>query len=251
MSRRKFIAGNWKMFTDLGEAKDLAKGVADGAASANCRIAVCPPFPWLNAVAGVLAGTNVELAAQNCHQELSGAYTGEVSASMLKAAGCSLVIIGHSERRHGLNESDSLLNQKTKTALAQGLEVIFCIGELLSERQSNETESVLDRQLTAGLEGLSAEHMEKVTIAYEPVWAIGTGQVATTEQAQTAHAFIRQKISELFGEKTASDVIIQYGGSVKPENAAGLLAQPDIDGALVGGASLKADSFLGIIAAAG
>jgi triosephosphate isomerase (TIM) len=249
--RAKFVAGNWKMYTSLASAKGLAASVATALGEdKRVMVAVCPPTPWLTAVADLLKGTSVLLGGQNCHSEKEGAYTGEVSPGMLKEAGCSYVIIGHSERRHGLHETNEFLNQKTKAALAAGLKVIFCVGELLSERESNKTEAVLDTQLSLGLAGLTAEQMQGVVIAYEPVWAIGTGKVATPEQAQAAHAFTRGKIGELFGENTANQVQIQYGGSVKPENAATLLNLPDVDGALVGGASLKADQFLAIVKAA-
>ena len=249
--RHKFIAGNWKMYTSLAAAKELAAGVAKGApADTGIRVAVCPPSIWLTEVAAVLKGTSVFLGGQNCHFEKEGAFTGEVAPTMLLVAGCQYVILGHSERRHGFGETDELLNKKTKAALAVGLKVIFCIGELLAEREAEQTESVLDRQLTAGLTGLSAEQMANVVLAYEPVWAIGTGKVASPEQAQAAHAFVRGKIRALFGENTANAVLIQYGGSVKPDNAATLLNLPDVDGALVGGASLKAESFLAIVAGA-
>jgi triosephosphate isomerase len=247
MSRKKFVAGNWKMYTSLAQAKELATAVSKGVTSDNITVAVFPPFPWLLSVSEALKGSRVGLGAQDCSFEKEGAYTGQVSPQMLVEAGCRYVIIGHSERRHGLNESDELLNKKAKAALTAGLEVIFCIGELLVEREGGRTESVLGRQLKAGLAGISALQMEKLVIAYEPVWAIGTGKVATELQAQEAHAFIRKTVGTLFGQATAESLIIQYGGSVKPENATGLMARPDVDGALVGGASLKADSFLGII----
>ncbi len=246
--RTKFIAGNWKMYTSLGAAKDLASAIAKSVGNNPAvQVAVCPPFPWLNAVAGVLAGSAVQLGAQNCHFEKEGAFTGEVAPQMLLEAGCHYVIIGHSERRHGMNEGDELLNKKTKSALAAGLKVIFCIGELLAEREANRTEGVLDTQLTHGLAGLSPADMANLVIAYEPVWAIGTGKVATPDQAQEAHAFVRGKVKSLFNEAVAGAVQIQYGGSVKADNAASLLKLPDVDGALVGGASLKAESFLAII----
>jgi triosephosphate isomerase len=249
--RPKFVAGNWKMFTSSASAKGLAATVAMKlGGDTRVQIAVCPPFPWLTAVADALKGTPVLLGAQNCHYEKEGAYTGEVSPVMLKDAGCALVIIGHSERRHGLNESNEFLNKKTKAALAAGLKVIFCIGELLTEREAGKTESVLEMQLTQGLSGLTAAQMADVVIAYEPVWAIGTGKVATPEQAQAAHAFVRERVRTQFGENVASHVQIQYGGSVKPDNAATLMHLPDVDGALVGGASLKADQFLEIAKAA-
>ncbi|OWK37467.1 triose-phosphate isomerase [Fimbriiglobus ruber] len=252
MSRPKFVAGNWKMYTTRAGAVDLAAAVAKGLpAGGKTRVAVCPPFPWLTAVADALKGTPVAVGAQNCHFEKEGAFTGETAPGMILDAGCQYVIIGHSERRHGFGETDGLLNKKTKAALAAGLSVIFCVGELLAEREASQTEKVLETQLTHGLADLSAAQLEKVVVAYEPVWAIGTGKVATTEQAQAAHAFIRQKIAGQFGEKAAAGLLIQYGGSVKPDNAAALLHQPDVDGALVGGASLKADTFLAIVAAGG
>jgi triosephosphate isomerase (TIM) len=239
------------MYTTLAQAKELASAVAKGLTSVKVTVAVCPPFPWLPAVAEVLKGSRVALGAQDCHYEKEGAFTGSVSPQMLLDAGCKFVIVGHSERRHGLNEGDELLNKKAKAALAAGLEVIFCIGELLAEREANRTESVLHRQLTAGLAGLTPAQMAKLVVAYEPVWAIGTGKVATDQQAQDAHAFVRKTVAGMFGQPVADGLVIQYGGSVKPDNAAGLLAQPDVDGALVGGASLKADSFLAIVKAAG
>jgi triosephosphate isomerase len=252
MPRPKFVAGNWKMYTTRAGAQELAAAIVKGLpANSVTRVAVCPPFPWLTSVADVLKGSPVALGGQNCYPEKEGPYTGEVSPQMLLDAGCGYVIVGHSERRHGLGETDEFLNRKAKAALAAGLSVIFCVGELLGERDANQTEQVLDRQLTRGLADIPVEQMGKLVIAYEPVWAIGTGKVATTQQAQDAHAYIRRKIASLFGENVAQSLLIQYGGSVKPDNAAGLLHQPDVDGALVGGASLKADSFLAIIAAAG
>ena len=247
MPRKKFIGGNWKMYTSLTQAKELAAAVSKGVTTDKITVAVYSPFPWLIPVGEVLKGSRVGLGAQDCGFEKEGAFTGQVSPQMLVEAGCRYVIVGHSERRHGLNETDELLNKKAKAALGEGLEVIFCIGELLVEREANRTESVLERQLKAGLAGLSSAQMGKIVIAYEPVWAIGTGKVATEQQAQGAHAFIRKTVGTLFGQAIADGLIIQYGGSVKPENAAGLMAQPDVDGALVGGASLKADSFLAII----
>ncbi len=249
--RPKLIAGNWKMYTSAAAAEELAVAVAAGApADPNIRLAICPPSIWLTRVAAVLKGSTVSLGGQNCHFEKEGAYTGELAPAMLIDAGCQYVILGHSERRHGFGETDELLNKKTKAALAAGLHVIFCIGELLAEREAERTEAVLDRQLTAGLAGLTPEQMANVVLAYEPVWAIGTGKVASPEQAQAAHAFVRGKIAMLFGEVVAQAVLIQYGGSVKPDNAATLLNLPDVDGALVGGASLKAELFLAIAAGA-
>jgi triosephosphate isomerase len=249
--RQPFVAGNWKMFTSAASARDLAAGVAKGVASqSSVRVAVCPPFPYLSLVAKALRGSSVALGAQNCYQEKEGAFTGEVSPAMLLDVGCRWVILGHSERRHVLGESDSFINRKIKAAQAAGLGVIFCVGETLREREANRTESVLDTQLTGGLDGLDSAAVAKIVVAYEPVWAIGTGKNATPDQAQQAHAFIRRQIGRRFGEETAGSLPIQYGGSVKPENAASLLGQPDVDGALVGGASLKAEQFLAIVSAA-
>jgi triosephosphate isomerase len=249
--RPKFVAGNWKMYTSASSAKGLAATVAMSLGEdKRVMVAVCPPFPWLAAVADALKGTSVLLGGQNCHHEKEGAFTGEVSPAMLREVGCQYVIIGHSERRHGMGETDDFLNKKAKAALAAGLKVIFCVGELLAEREANRTESVLETQLTNGLAGLTTAQMQSVVLAYEPVWAIGTGKVATPEQAQAAHAFIRGKLATQFDATTAAHVQIQYGGSVKPDNAAGLMSLPDVDGALVGGASLKADQFLEIVKAA-
>lgn len=249
--RPKFVAGNWKMYTSASSAKGLAATVAMNLGEdKRVMVAVCPPFPWLMEVADVLKGTSVMLGAQNCHYEKEGAYTGDVSPTMLRDVGCQYVIIGHSERRHGMGETDDVLNKKAKAALANGLKVIFCVGELLAEREANQTEKVLDTQLTNGLSGLTSAQMHSVVLAYEPVWAIGTGKVATPEQAQAAHAFIRGRVASLYDAGTAAHVQIQYGGSVKPDNAAGLMSLPDVDGALVGGASLKADQFLAIVKAA-
>ena len=252
MPRRKLVAGNWKMNTTRAEAVALASAVAAGVgASPAAEVVVCPPFPWLTAVADALKGSAVGVGAQNCHPKPSGAYTGEVAPAMLLDAGCRSVIVGHSERRHGLGETDEFLNEKAKAALSAGLRVIFCVGELRAEREGNQTEAVLDRQVTVGLRDLPADKLGALVVAYEPVWAIGTGLTATPDQAQEAHAFIRGKLGSLYGEKIASDLPILYGGSVTPDTAAGLFAKPDVDGGLVGGASLKADSFLTIVRAAG
>ena len=251
MPRKKFVAGNWKMNPNAhAEALELAKAVATGVTNDAVTVGIFPPFPWMSSVAATRAGSPVVVGAQDCHSEKGGAFTGSISPQMILGAGCTHVIIGHSERRHGLGETDELLNKKAKAALAAGLDVIFCVGELLAEREGNQTDAVLDRQLTTGLSGLTAEQMGHVVIAYEPVWAIGGPKPATPEQAQAAHAFVRGKISALFGEKVAASLLIQYGGAVKPDNAAGLLHLPDVDGALVGGASLKADTFLAIVNAA-
>jgi triosephosphate isomerase (TIM) len=249
--RKKFVAGNWKMFTTSATARELAAAVVRGLGKEErISVAVCPPFPYLSVVAEVLKGSCVALGAQNCYHEKEGAFTGEVSPAMLVDVGCRYVILGHSERRHKLGETDAFINRKVYAALAAGLEVILCLGETLQERQANRTEAVLDTQLNGSLAGLDAEALRHVVLAYEPVWAIGTGQNATPEQAQQAHAFIRGRIRERFGEESASALPIQYGGSVKPDNAASLFSQADVDGGLIGGASLNADHFLTIVRAA-
>jgi triosephosphate isomerase (TIM) len=249
--RTKFVAGNWKMFTTLATATRLARAVAEGVASEKrVRVAVCPPFPYLAAVAEALRGSTVALGAQNLYPEKEGAYTGEVSPTMLLDVGARLVILGHSERRHKLGETDLFINRKVLAALAAGLEVILCVGETLQERDAGSTYAILARQIQSGLAGVDENSLAGLVVAYEPVWAIGTGRNATPEQAQEAHAFIRGQIAANLGEESARRLPIQYGGSVKAENAASLLSQPDVDGALVGGASLKADQFLAIVGAA-
>jgi triosephosphate isomerase len=248
--RRKFIAGNWKMYTTRETARQLAAAVARGVTDDRVTVAVCPPFPYLTAVADALAGSRVGLGAQNVYPEKEGPFTGEVSPTMLTDVGCRYVIIGHSERRHKLGETDAFINRKVHAALAAGLTGIFCVGETLEEREAGGTETVLHTQLTGGLAGLSAGHLARLVIAYEPFWAIGTGRNATPEQAQQAHAFIRRQVGKMCGEEAAAALPIQYGGSVNPDNAASLLGQPDVDGALVGGASLQADAFLAIVQAA-
>jgi triosephosphate isomerase len=249
--RKKFVAGNWKMFTTAASARTLAAAVVEGLARADrVTVALAPPFPYLLTVAEALRGSGVTLAAQNLYPEKEGAFTGEVSPTMLRDVGCSYVILGHSERRHKLAESDAFINRKVKAALDAGLRVILCIGETLDERQAQRTEAVLDTQLTGSLAGLTPKQMAETVIAYEPVWAIGTGVNASPDQAQQAHAFVRRRIGEMFGEETTRTLPIQYGGSVKPDNALALLKQPDVDGALVGGASLKAADFLAIVKAA-
>ncbi len=251
MARKKFVAGNWKMNTTLAEAKALAAAVAKGVGTdTTVDVAVCPPFPWLLPVADALKGSAVTLGAQDVHYEKEGAFTGEVSPKMLTEAGCKYVVVGHSERRHVLGESDLAINHKVHTALEEGLHVILCMGETLAERQRNLQERVFQRQVFAAFAGLTDEQFKRVVIAYEPVWAIGTGQTATPEQAQEAHRFIRAKMAQLYGDGIADGLVIQYGGSVNAGNAAILMGQPDVDGALVGGASLKADTFLAIVAGA-
>jgi triosephosphate isomerase len=246
--RKKFVAGNWKMFTSAKTAHDLASAVVQKLGrEERVTVAVCPPFPYLLPVAAVLRGSPVGLGAQNVYPEKEGAFTGEVSPTMLTDVGCTYVIVGHSERRHKLGENDAFINRKVKAALAAGLTVILCVGETLDEREANRTETILDTQLTGGLAGLTARDLERVVLAYEPVWAIGTGRNATPDQAQSTHAFVRRRAGQLCGDTAAAALVIQYGGSVKPDNAASLLHQPDVDGALVGGASLNADQFLAIV----
>ena len=249
--RKKVIAGNWKMNKDLNESQNLVSGIIDGLGNENkCDVVVCPPFTSLNEVHSLIKNTPIKLGAQNVYYETDGAFTGEVSTGMLKSVGCDYVIIGHSERRTIFGEKDELLNKKNKKALADGLKVIFCIGESLAQREEGITNSIVEKQLQKGLDGISSEELNNIIIAYEPVWAIGTGKTATPEQAQEVHAFIRNYISQKYSKESGEGLIIQYGGSVKPDNAASLLSQPDIDGALIGGACLKADSFLSIIATA-
>ena len=250
MARKKFIAGNWKMHKGIGDALALAREVTGLVAQFRQKtdIAIAPPFTALHPVGKALEGTNVTLAAQNCHAEPQGAFTGEVAAPMLKDAGCSWVILGHSERRQYFAETDEGVAKKTKVALDSGLTPISCVGELLAEREGGRTLEVVSRQVKGGLAGFPGEQGRSFVIAYEPVWAIGTGKTATSRQAQEVHAHVRALLVELWGGEVAQAVRIQYGGSVKPDNAAELLGQPDIDGALVGGASLKAADFLGIIA---
>jgi triosephosphate isomerase (TIM) len=245
--RKKFVAGNWKMFTNGASGAELAAAVAKSVTDDRVTVAVCPPFPYLSRIAEVIRGSRIGLGAQNCYHETEGAFTGEVSPAMLKDVGCRYVILGHSERRHLLGETDAFVNKKVHAALKTGLDVIVCIGETLQQREANQTEAVLQTQLTGSLAGLDGAGLERVVLAYEPVWAIGTGKTATPEQAQEAHAFIRGKIKEMFGENTAQALLIQYGGSVKPDKVAALMREPDVDGVLVGGASLKADLFLAII----
>jgi triosephosphate isomerase (TIM) len=252
MPRRKLVAGNWKMNTTLAEAKSLAAAAAHGVgANPAADVAVCPPFPWLLPVAETIKGSAVALGAQDIFFEKKGAFTGEVSPAMLLECGCKYVIIGHSERRHQLHESDEAINHKLHTAIEEGLHVILCVGETLAERDRNLQERVFQRQVQAALAALTPDQMRLLRLAYEPVWAIGTGRTATPEQAQQAHLAIRTRIGVLFGENVAASLPILYGGSVTPDTAPGLFAQPDVDGGLVGGASLKPNDFLAIVKAAG
>lgn len=237
------------MFKLVAESVDTALTLKPLVANANnCEIVIAPVFTALKTVADRLEGSNISVAAQNCAiQNDFGAHTGEISPLMLKDAGCSHVIIGHSERRQFYGETDSSVNKKVKAALAAGLIAIVCVGEMLDERESGKAESVVNDQLTSGLDGLTVADMERIIIAYEPVWAIGTGKTATPEQAQDMHATVRSTVAKMHGSEVAEKVRILYGGSVKPDNIATLMSQPDVDGALVGGASLEAESFAQIV----
>jgi triosephosphate isomerase (TIM) len=249
--RRPLIAGNWKMNTLRASAVALAEGVAKAAEKVQgVELAVCPPSCYLEAVDRAIAGSQVVLGAQNMYHEREGAFTGELSAAMLRDLGCTYVILGHSERRHILGENDADINKKVHAALAAELIPILCVGELLAEREAGQTMAVIRRQFDGSLAGISPEQMKTLVIAYEPVWAIGTGKVATPAQAEEVHLGLRKIIAERYNSSLAEVVRILYGGSVKPDNAAELLKQPDIDGALVGGASLKVDQFMGIVAGA-
>ena len=253
MSRRSIVAGNWKMNLDRTKAAELAHAVAGRRAEAgSVELVLCPPTAYLSTVAAALglvhatSPSGVALGGQNMHDRSSGAFTGEVAPPMLVDLGCRFVILGHSERRTLFGETDGIVNAKTKAALAAGLTPIVCVGETLEEREANRTQAVVTTQINDSLAGLPPAEVAKIVIAYEPVWAIGTGKVASPQQAQEVHALIRRLLASLASPAIADSVRIQYGGSVKPDNAADLAAQPDIDGALVGGASLKADDFLGI-----
>jgi triosephosphate isomerase (TIM) len=246
-ARRKFICGNWKMYKTAGEARDLVRALAPLVESArSVQVAVAPPFTALAAVAEAVKGTGIELAAQDVHWEPQGAFTGEISPLMLRDLGVVHCIVGHSERRQYFGESDGTVQKKTRALLTAGLLPIVCVGETLAEREAGDTMLVVGRQVRGALTGLSGGDLAKVTVAYEPVWAIGTGKTATTAQAQEVHAAIRGILREL-GAGAAEEVRIQYGGSVKPDNAAELMSQADVDGALVGGASLKAEDFSKIV----
>jgi triosephosphate isomerase len=248
MARLPFIAGNWKMNKTVGEALDLIRELRTAVSGVKgVEVAVAPPFTALHAAHKELEGSSICLAAQNLYWEEKGAFTGEISPLMLKEVGCQYVIIGHSERRQFFGESDETVNRRIKAALAQGLRVIFCIGETLKEREGAKTFTVIERQVSGGLKGLGAEELRNMTVAYEPVWAIGTGKTATPEQAEEVHRFIREKVKKLYSQEVSEEIRMQYGGSVTPDNITGLMNQPNIDGALVGGASLKAESFSKIV----
>ena len=250
--RPKVIAGNWKMNKDVHQTEELINGLKKALdfSLTNVKVVICPPFTSLETAQQLLQGSPIVLGAQNMYYEDEGAFTGEVSAKMLKGVGCQFVILGHSERRQYFRETDEFINKKVKKALASGLIPIVCVGETLEEREKNITHQVVTTQVKGVLKDISADDVEKLIIAYEPVWAIGTGRNATPQQAEEVHLLIRRLISELYSSTTAERFIIQYGGSVKADNASDLLSQLDIDGALVGGACLKADSFAAIVKAA-
>jgi len=250
--RKPFIAGNWKMNSDSHSSVALAKAIVAGSqqlAGERAKILLCPPFVYIQAVVNAVSASHVTVGAQDMYFEQKGAFTGEISAAMLKDIGCSYVLCGHSERRHVIGEPDELINKKVSAAILGGILPILCVGELIEERKANNTTEVVTRQIKKGLAGLGEAKASAVTIAYEPVWAIGTGLTATPEQAQEVHALIRKLLAELYNSDMAENIHILYGGSVKPDNAGELMRQKDIDGLLVGGASLKADDFLEIIRA--
>jgi triosephosphate isomerase len=246
--RTPFIAGNWKMYKTVPEAVSLSASLVSALASVTGKkVMIAPPFTALHAVGAALKGSRILLGAQNASAELEGAHTGEISLRMLRDAGVSVVILGHSERRHVYGETDPLVNRKVRLALAEGFEVILCVGETLEERQKGITEKVVETQTRAGLSSVTEGELRKVTIAYEPVWAIGTGKNATPQDADTVHRYLRSLVGGMYSAAAAQAVTIQYGGSVKPDNIGDLMAMENVDGALVGGASLKADTFLPIV----
>ena len=249
MARKVFIAGNWKMNKTAAETKALCEALKESLAplAGKVEVAVCPTFTSLATAVEVLKGSNVKVGAQNIHWAENGAFTGEISGAMLKEIGVEYVIIGHSERRQYFGETDETVNKRMQAALANGLKPILCIGETLEEREGNKTEAVLEQQLKGAFADICECKMDQITIAYEPVWAIGTGKTATPEMAEETHAFIRKTIAALYNEAIADAMVIQYGGSMKPENAQALVAQADIDGGLIGGAALKADSFTALV----
>lgn len=249
--RTPFVAGNWKLNKTPDEAEILARYVVDAVSDVTgVDVAICPPFTALERVSSVVCCTDVGLGAQNMYWEVEGAFTGEVSAPMLLTCGCEYVILGHSERRQFFGETDDTVNRRLKAALSAGLKPIVCIGESFDERQVDVTEQVVETQTRGALNGVSADEVQGITLAYEPVWAIGTGLTATPEQAEAVHAFLREVLAQLYDGDIAQEVRIQYGGSVKPDNAAELFGQDNIDGGLIGGASLEADDFAAIVKAA-
>ena len=249
--RKKIVAGNWKMNMTVAEAANLVQGLkAELSNFREVEVVVCPPFTALSSVSSALQGTNMDLGAQNMHWEKSGAFTGEISPEMLRELFCHYVILGHSERRTYFGETDAIVNRKVKAALSWGLHPIVCVGETLQQREAGEVESVITTQVRGSLAGLEQKEILESVIAYEPVWAIGTGKTATSAQAQEVHAIIRKVLGEMFTPAVAQGVRIQYGGSVKPGNAKELFSMPDIDGGLIGGAALDAKSFIAIVKAA-
>ncbi len=246
--RNIVIAGNWKMYKSNSEAKELVEELKNKTNDIiKTRMIVCPPYTALSIAAELVKGTNIQVGAQNMYWEQQGAFTGEISTEMIKSTGATFVLIGHSERRQFFGETDETVNKKLKAALQSGLNPIVCIGETLEERESGVTNDIVGKQVEKALADISTESMKKVVLAYEPIWAIGTGKTATPQQAQDVHKFIRSILFRLYNTEVGNEIVIQYGGSVKPENATELLSQPDIDGALVGGACLKAESFSEII----
>lgn len=247
--RKKVVAGNWKMYKDKSETIELISGLKEKLSkfNSNVEVIVCPPFTSIEIAKELLKGSVIHLGAQNMHFEDEGAFTGEISAKMLKSFGVEYVILGHSERRAIFGEDDKMINKKVLKAVSVGLKPIFCIGETLEERENNKTFDVIARQLTEGLSNISNEHLNEIIVAYEPVWAIGTGKTATPSQAEEVHKYLRKLIEEKFGHSFAESMQIVYGGSVKPDNAKELFSQPNIDGGLIGGACLKADSFYDVI----
>lgn len=252
-ARQPLVGGNWKMNTSENEAIELARAVIDALdaqLAQQCDVCLFPPFPWLSQVGRQAADAPLLVGGQDVCDQPSGAYTGQVSASMLLDSGCTMTLVGHSERRHGLGESDSLLNAKVRQAIAEGLQVMLCVGEQLAERESGQSEEVVAQQVSAGLQGVLKEDLDRVILAYEPVWAIGTGRNASPDDAQTMHQRIRADLEKQYDAPSASEMRIVYGGSVKPSNADDIFAQPDVDGGLIGGASLDAGGFLEIVRAA-
>ena len=248
--RKAIIAGNWKMNKTRPEAKELIDAIKPLAANAGCEVVVCVPFTNLETAVEAVKGSNIRVGAQNCHFEKSGAFTGEISADMLTELGVEYVVLGHSERRQYFGETDETVNKRLRAALSAGLKPIVCVGELLWERECGITEEVLGKQCKLDFYGLAADEMKKCVIAYEPVWAIGTGKTATADQAEEACKFIRDTVAKMFDQATADAVTVQYGGSMNAKNAAELVSKPDVDGGLIGGASLKAPDFGEIIKAA-
>lgn len=245
--RKPYIAGNWKMNLTVPQAVELAKGLVAAIKTTDCKVAIAPNFTCLDAVSKVVRGTPIRLACQNCATEEKGAYTGETSVDMLQAVGVQTIILGHSERRTYYGETDAVINQKVRLALSKGFEVILCVGETLAQREAGQAEAVVNAQLEGGLAGVSFDEMARVVIAYEPVWAIGTGKTATPQDAQAVHRAARTKIASLYNSAIAESTVIQYGGSMKADNVKELLAMDDIDGGLIGGASLKVETFEPIV----